>query len=497
MSHDPWADKIIRDVKTKRSVFWEKERESRALTLFHRASQSVPAYKDFLKKNKVNPSKIRSFKDFESVPPMSKKNYLRQYPMEALLWNGQLQKTLVWTSTSGSTGEPFYFPRSETLDRQYSILAEQFIRANNKVKGPTLVIVGFGMGVWIGGLITYKAFEIAGKRLNQSISIITPGINKQEIFHALEKLAPHFEQTILIGYPPFIKDVLEEATGRNIDLKKIYLRLLFAAEAFTESFRDHVAELAGIKNVYRDTLNIYGTADLGAMAFETPVSIFMRRKTLENEGLFKRTFSDIGKTPTVAQYDPFFITFESMNNEILLTGDNTIPLIRYAIGDHGGVFSMTEARNNFKAHRMNLDKEAKKEGASVTDFPFVYVYERSDLSTKLYGAIIYPEHIKEGLGVPALRNFVTGRFTMMTNFNKNHDEYLEVNVEVKPKVKPTAALQRMLQKYIVESLLKRNAEYRNNHSSMAQKVIPNIVLWVYEDPLYFKSGIKQKWVVKK
>jgi phenylacetate-CoA ligase len=59
------------------------------------------------------------------------------------------------------------------------------------------VIVGFGMGVWIGGLITYKAFEIAAKRLGHPVSIITPGINKQEIFHALRELAPQFKETII------------------------------------------------------------------------------------------------------------------------------------------------------------------------------------------------------------------------------------------------------------------------------------------------------------
>jgi len=36
---------------------------------------------------------------------MTKKDYLRQYPLEKLCWDGSLKKSLVFTATSGSTGE--------------------------------------------------------------------------------------------------------------------------------------------------------------------------------------------------------------------------------------------------------------------------------------------------------------------------------------------------------------------------------------------------------
>ena len=481
-------------LKKERSTFWERQREVRTLALFHRAAIGVPAYKDFLKKNKVSPGKIKTFKDFQFVPLTNKKNYLRQYPLEKIVWDGKFGNgTTVWTSTSGSTGAPFYFPRTGELDRQYSILAETFLKNSSYGNGPTLVIVGFGMGVWIGGLITYKAFELAGNRIGQHVSILTPGINKQEIFNALTSLAPHFEQTVLIGYPPFLKDVLEEAVEQGINLKKLNLRLFFAAEAFTESFRTHVADIAGIKNPCRDTLNIYGSADLGAMAFESPFSIFVRRRAAGDKSLF----SDIEKTPTVAQYNPFFINFEAVDGEIALTGDNTVPLMRYAIGDHGGIFSANEVKKKLSLHGVDVQKEQRALKTDFFDLPFVYIYERSDFSTKLYGAIIYPEHVKEGLGHASLQRLVTGRFTMATKFDNSHDEYLEVNVETKPKVKPTAGLEERVRQQMISSLLLRNAEYRNNYHSMPQKVTPRIVFWEYEHPVYFKPGIKQKWVVKK
>lgn len=481
----------------KSSRFWENERARRMLALFHRAAKNVPAYKDFLKKQRVEPEKIKTLGDFQLVPPVNKKDYLRHYPFKKLIWEGRLPRgTNVWTATSGSTSTPFYFPRTEVLDRQYSEITEMFLRNSSRGKGPTLVIIGFGMGVWIGGLITYKAFEIAGNRIGRHVSILTPGINKQEIFNAFSVLSPHFTQTIFIGYPPFVKDTLEEAAAQGINIKALNLRLFFAAESFTESFRGHLAMIAGIKNTYRDTLNIYGTADLGAMAFETPFSIFTRQRALEEKPLFASLFSDIEKTPTLAQYNPAAINFESIDGDITITGDNTIPLIRYSIGDHGGVLSAREVRARLSEYHLDDRVIRRSTEIDPLQLPFVYVYERSDFSTKLYGAIIYPEHVKEGLGAPLLSNIITGRFTMATKFNAAHDEYLEINVETKPRAKLNAVARRSINKHIIESLLRHNAEYRNNYQSIPKKVTPSVVFWEYENPVYFKPGIKQKWVVK-
>src|SRR3989344_1388985 len=287
----------------RKEAYWERKRREKALRLFHKAADKVKAYKDFLKKQGINPKRIQAFTDLSKVPPVNKNNYLRQYSLQDLMWPGALKPPLVFTATSGSTGDPFYFPRSESLDRQYSLLAEQFLRNSSHGAGPTLVVVGFGMGVWIGGLITYKAFEMAAIRGKYAISIITPGINKPEIFNALRDLAPKFSQTILIGYPPFIKDVLDEAASEGIRLSNLNLRFLFAAESFTEKFRDYIAKKAGVRDVCADTLNVYGSADIGAMAWETPTAVAVRRAASKNKKIFTGLFGDLRKTPTLAEYD--------------------------------------------------------------------------------------------------------------------------------------------------------------------------------------------------
>lgn len=493
------ADKILAFLRQKNSDFWSKEREKNALALFKNASSRVPAYKDFLKKHRVNPDKIKTWKDFELLPSTDKKSYLREYPLEKLSWDGHLSKPIVYTSTSGSTGEPFYFPREQKLDWQYSILAEEFLKNSSySTDGPTLVIIGFGMGVWIGGIITYKAFEIAAQRSNLPVSIITPGINKNEIFHALRNLSPHYRETILIGYPPFIKDVLDEALEEGINLKKLNMRLLFAAESFTEKFRDYVVKKAGVRNPVLDTLNIYGTADIGAMAYETPTSILIRRLAMKNPKLFKEIFHDVTKTPTLAQYNPLFMTFEAQGEDILLTGDNTLPLIRYSIGDHGGVVSFKEINEKLKSNGIDLKKEASRLNIIkyLSEAPLTYVYERKDFSTTLYGLQIYPEVIREVLLDEPHGLHLTGKFSMLTKFDSKNNQYLEINLELKKGKKSNKQIEKHLLDTLVLNLRKKISEFRELHDYLGKRALPKVVFWPHEHHLHFRPGIKQKWVKK-
>ena len=494
--------KILKSVSEKTDVYWNKEQNKKTLQLFYEAAKRVPAYKDFLKKNKISPDNIKTFKDFKSIPITTKDNYLRKYTLEQLSWDGQLnsssKNSLVFTSTSGSTGEPFYFSRNGAVDHQAAAIHELFFK-NSKVssKSPTLVVVCFGMGVWVGGLITYQAFEITG-RGEYPISIITPGINKEEIFKILKQLSPHFKQTILAGYPPFLKDVIDEAEDKNINLKKLNLRLLFAAEAFTENFRDYLAKKTKLKNVLLDTMNIYGSADIGAMAFETPLSILVRKMALKHPKVFRGVFSDISKIPTLTQYIPSFISFDTKDGEIHITGNSSIPLVNYSIGDNGGRFTFSEIKEKLLEYDIDIEREAKKAGIKdhMYQLPFVYVYERIDMSTTLYGLQIYPETIKEILIKRPFADFLTGKLTLISKFDINHNQFLEINLEFRKNKEMNNTLKTQLLNEIVNNLRSKNSEFKELSDFLKERAVPTLVFWPQEDPLYFKPGIKQKWVDK-
>lgn len=470
-----------------------------SFNLFKKAAINLPAYKIFLKDNGLDIKTIKSVGDFKKVPISSKKNYLVKNKFEDLVWPKDQETALLLCSTSGSTGDPYYFPRNDQLSNQYSYILEDYLRYSSYGTGRTLVIVGFGMGVWIGGVITMRAFEIAGTRADLSLAILPTGYNKIEIFKALKKIAPDYSQTIIVGYPPFIKELVDEAEAEDISLSNLHVRFVFAAESFSETFRNFVCEKAGISNPLRDTLNIYGSADIGAMANETPLSILIRRLAIEDPNLYGELFSYIERTPTLAQFNQDFIDFEAVENEIILTADGALPLIRYAIGDHGGVQSYEKIKEIMQRHSIDLEAEIEKAGIQSIvkkEQPFVYVYERVDLSVTLHGINIYPEYIKEALLVPEFAAVVTERFTMSTKYDIHHNQFLQINIELQKSVKETPDIKEQVQKIIQESLITRSSEFAEVAKSRKADDLIQIIFWEKGHPRYFAPGTKQKWVEK-
>lgn len=494
-----FTEQTLKQIYRKKSSYWEKRRGEKALDLFHVCAKQVLAYKDFLKKAGIQADKIKTFADFQTVLPVNKENYLRNYPLEKLCADSLCGQSVVFTSTSGSTGVPFYFPRNGAIDTQSAIYHQMFLINSrlNKNKS-TLVLDCFGMGVWIGGVITYQAFKTISEIGCYRLAILTPGVNKKEIFEAIKNIAPKYDQIILCGYPPFMKDVVDEAGANGVNWKKFNIKMIFAAEAFSEKFRDYMAKKAGLKNIYRDTMNIYGSADLGTMAEETPLSILIRRLALKRRTLYKKIFKEANRLPTLAQFHSDFINFDCTEKFIYCTGDNILPLIRYEIGDNGGVVTFAEVEKIFAGEGLNLKSEAKKAGIedTIAELPFVYIYERTDLSAKFYGAIIYPEYVKAGLQNHNLEKYVTGKFTMFTEHDKKQNEYLEVNVELKPGINESNWLSKEITKAVFNSFMKKSAEYKYLANMISDKVRPKINFWPHEHQAHFKADGKQKWVKK-
>ena len=151
-----------------------------------------------------------------------------------------------------------------------------------------------------------------------------------------------------------------------------------------------------------------------------------------------------------------------------------------------------------KSANILLTREMRKTHLTqmVWHLPFVYVFERSDFIVKLYGANIYPATIRKALQSPATYPHVTGKFSLRILHDAKQNQYMEINVELKPNTKPVSKLSTLIQKTIVTLLLRENSEYESNYKGDPAKQIPTIMLWAYEDPHFFKPGTKQKWVQK-
>lgn len=493
---DSTIEKQLDNIYSKKSSFWSDLEKKNLVSLFHATALHVEAYGLFLKNNNIKTKNIIHYEDFKQVPAVSKNNYLRVYPWEHLCKKGSLLGfPLVMTSTSGSTGAPFYFPRGVATDMNSALYHQMFMRSTNlKLNKPTLVIDCFAMGVWIGGLITFQAFKYISER-GYPMTIITPGINKREIFEAIKNLGPKYGQIIMCGYPPFMKDVVDEAESHGVVWKNYSIKMVFAAESFSENFRDYIIKKVGMKNPYKDTMNIYGSADVGTMAEETPLCILVRRLAITHIGLYSKLFGQTVRLPTLAQYIPTCMSFEAVEGSIYCSADTALPLVRYDIGDTGLVLSFSELEEIFSKEGFDLRYEAKKVGIedTISELPFVCIYERSDLSSTFYGVLIYPEYIKKGLQIESLEKSITGKFTMYTKNDENENQYLEINIELKQNQNETKALRKEVLAVVQDSLLQHSAEYRKIAEELKERSLPKIVFWNHEDIIHFRIGGKQKW----
>lgn len=471
-----------------------------ALELFHDMASRVPAYKDFLKKNKIKSEYIQSIKDLGNVPLVDKDNYLRAYPRRSLVPDGAFGDTSwVISTTSGSTGEPFYFPRTDKQDRQYELTAEMYLRTNFQAHKKTILYInGFAMGAWIGGLFTYQAIRsVAIRNPPYRISIISPGVIKSEMIKAVRNLGPEYDRILIGGYPPLVKDMIDDAIDDGLVWKDYPVGFIFSAEGFSEDFRDYIAKKTGLRNVYRDTLNHYGTVDLGTMAHETPLSILIRRLLRGNPRAGEALFGRQDVQPTIAQYNPEQFYFQQEQNNLVCSAYSGIPLVRYDLKDIGGVYAFSELGDRLSDLGVSLSAEIDrvKLDDTVWQLPFVYVHERRDFVVKLYGANIYPETIRKALQKHGLYPLLTGKFTLQIRYDDKQNQFLQVYIELRPKTDKNISLATRIKRAMITELLADNSEYRSNYSAAPKRQEPVIELCMYGQAPYFASGGKQKWIL--
>jgi phenylacetate-CoA ligase len=152
------------------------------LDLFHRAAATVPAYQDFLRAQGVHPDSLRALAE---VPLMTKENYHNRYPLPRRCRNGRLAACDMIAVSSGSTGKPTYWPRTAADEQVVSARFEQVFRGSfGAADKPTLAVVCFPLGTWVGGLYTASGCRSLADR-GCPVTVIAPGNDKEEILRVV------------------------------------------------------------------------------------------------------------------------------------------------------------------------------------------------------------------------------------------------------------------------------------------------------------------------
>jgi phenylacetate-CoA ligase len=325
----------------------------------------------------------------------------------------------------------------------------------------------------------------------------TPGNKIDEILRVVQRLGPQFEQTVLLGYPPFLKEVIDAGRSQGMDWAPFKVKLVMAGEVFSETWRDLVAERVGATDPLRFGASLYGTADAGVLGQETPVSIAIRRFLAERPEAAQQMFGD-ARLPTLCQYDPTARYFESLpvdggGASLAFSGWNGVPLVRYHIADRGGVLPYDAMLA--KLRDLGCDPVAvvrNSGGPEPRRQPFVWVFGRSDFTVSFFGANVFPETISLGLEQPEIRTRVTGKFVMQVKEGLVDDKpRLTIAVELAKDAAGDDAFGEAVSAAVLAQLRRLNSEFSNYAPVEFQK--PLVTLYPTGNPEYFPVGVKHRY----
>lgn len=494
MAHTP-AERMLTALQTFLSTPLDTlkhcaEDEATVLSLFHRIATTVPAYQSFLQNHGIEPATIQTLADFRQLPLTTKENYLKQYSLAQLCRDGQLEACDMIAVSSGSTGQPSFWLRSLADEFEIATRFEQIFHDSFQADAKrTLAVICFALGTWVGGMYTASCCRHLATK-GYPITVITPGNNKSEIFRVIQALAPLYEQVVLLGYPPFLKDVIDNGIAQNINWQQYDVKLVMAGEVFSEEWRTLVGERTGSTNFCYDSASLYGTADAGVLGNETPLSICIRRWFAQHPDAARELFGE-SRLPTLVQYDPRSRFFETQDGTLLFSGNNGIPLVRYHISDMGGLITYEAMLEFLAAWNFNPLQDLASSDRGIYPLPFVYVFGRSHFTVSYFGANIYPENVTVGLEQAPISEWVTGKFVMQVQEDSDRNKYLVIAVELAPNVEPSDQKQQTIADSIRHHLQRLNSEFANYVPEADQT--PQITLTATGDPEYFPVGVKHRY----
>ncbi|KAF0845277.1 hypothetical protein [Nocardia caishijiensis] len=435
-----------------------------ALRVFRQAARDVPAYAKFLCDNGVDADAVRTPRDFAEVPPVTKDNYIRAYPPHELIAGGSITGAGTWSSSSGSSGAPTYWARDGISHEHGVRLHARILHGFRAATRPTLVVVGFSMGDWIGGTYTFRSVADLSPH-DLRVSVMTPGMDVELIRADIAALGPYYRQIVIAGYPPFVRDVFDGAPAAVLDQD---IKVLMAGESISEAWRDNLLTLLGKPGRVEDTCLLYGAADAGMFGYETPASIAIRRLADRDDNLRHDLFGPDPDLPTFVEYDPAYRYFETdADDRLLCTLANAMPLVRYRINDVGSVHTAAEVGSALRAAGRPATVPT-----TTADAGFVALRGRPDVAQSFYSVKFHPDTIRGALADPRVAAELTGKFVLGKDSGATRADQLTLVVELRPGRTPDASFTDLVGSVFLDTLTAASREYRDLRGRLGTRAEP-------------------------
>jgi phenylacetate-CoA ligase len=303
-----------------------------------RVFDSVPGYRSFLEAQSAS---IEG--PFETLPLQTKQNYLLEYPMEELCWNGTLGNCHLIGSSSGfsKTGSVFWPKRPEDEVQYLDSLEKMLIQNYSIDQGRTLVICCMALGTWFGGMTITAALRVIAASGRLPITVCTPGLNLAEAVDIYCRFFSNFKKVLWITNPSNISLISALLKKKAVAVPPGSCSFPVIGEYFSETFRESVAGRYG--HEAHEPFVVwtgYGSADTGDIAVETAATIRLR-KFFHADTELRRSLFGTDDTPMLLALSPK-AHVEILEGRIVVTKDQLVPLVRYNTGDEGGLLAKVE-----------------------------------------------------------------------------------------------------------------------------------------------------------
>jgi phenylacetate-CoA ligase len=470
--------------------FWQKQGQKNALKVFHAAANKVPAYRRFLADTGIDASDVGTMDDFKQLPIIDKKNYISKYPLPDLCIDGEMKGKFSIEESSGYSGDSFLWPRIPEEDELFpQYLRHAFVQFYGVDKMVTLVIVTLAMGTWVSGAKMSQALRIVAANNSCYMTIASPGANLDDTLAIVEKASPHFDQTIIVGYPPFIKTVIDEGEQRGIDWRSLNVKIGLGGESYSVAWKRYLAQRIGLDN--KDLLGIsggYGAADVGmSVGREYPLTALIREVCYNEpnggedrrEDLLSMKLFGSEALPSLLQYNPGTFFIEEIDGELVFTALAGVPLVRYNIHDRGGVLDFDSALGTLMSHGYDIQEMLEKDFGfdrrTMWRLPLFYVFGRND-AVSISGMNVYPENIEPVLSQPSMGPINT--FKLGKIEDRDNNTRLLILLEKKRGEdlpndnKQQKQEEERYRKTILDKMLELNRDYKYVHQARPQEMLP-------------------------
>lgn len=450
----------------------------RGMRAFYRSAKEVPAYSEFIEQSNI---------EHDGIPETDKDSYINAFSIDSRCVHGKIPNANVMIDeSSGSTGTPYNWVRNTSERHQAHLFVSYFTRYCFG-KGPFVFINAFSMGAWATGLNMGIALQKNGIVKNTG-----PDINK--IFSTL-KFFGSDRSYLILGYPPFLKQLIDVSQSKGFPLKDFRLCALVGGEGMSEGLRDYL--LKQFRKVYSG----YGATDLEiGIAGETPASVAIRRLARDNSEVRNLLFGSDSRLPMVFQYNPLMHFIEiNDNREVVITITRSSllsPRIRYNIKDEGGVARFDQFSKSLESLNIDISELVVRGSEPIIRLPFLWIYGRRDFTISVMGANIYPEDLEQALYADQNLAQITRSFCLSLKEYPNGDVRPAFYFELE--TTPTEELKRTFAESILEHLLKINADFREAWDEYRETLVPEIYLYeIGQGPFKKDEGqIKQVRKIK-